>query len=169
MSSTDFLDFFKNAAEGTKIDLGTSSSRGGIDSIAGSNEDIQSGQSTQDIIDISRFRERINGLLSSNVQNQIHDNLIGLGNASVDISKALSEQDSKVQEQFRQLTDFLNSFNERVSGQLIDLGGSVSDASAAATESNNPLGFIFDNPLLFGLGTGGLVVGGIVLILLLKR
>ena len=51
---------------------------------------IRSGESTRDITNnLTKLRETY-GLLSFNTQNLIHDNLIGLGKASIDISSALS-------------------------------------------------------------------------------
>ena len=98
-------------------------------------------------------------------------NQLLLGQASVDISKALTEQSSQVQEQFGSLNQWLTDFQAQVSSQLTQLGGSVTDASNAAGQDNgsNPLGFLFENPLFLGLGVGGLAVGGIALLLLLKR
>jgi len=49
-------------------------------------------QGTIDVINIARNLETQNTLLSTDVQNVIHSNLIGLGEASVDISEALNRQ-----------------------------------------------------------------------------
>ena len=101
-------------------------------------------------------------------------NLLGLGQASVDISSALSEQIA-IREQQRVQTNEaianqaarIGQINERVSTQLTQLGNSLKNIGSG--QGFEPLKFLTDNPLLGGIGVGGLAVGGIVLLLLLRR
>jgi len=99
---------------------------------------IQSGQSTMDIITQNRERTRATSLLSSQTQDLIHQNLIGLGEASIDISAALNRQigirESQRDETYsviNKITEWIGKIDERLSGQVVDLGVSVSDVSQA--------------------------------------
>jgi len=60
-----------------------------------------------------------------------------------------------------------NDFITNVQGQLNDFKENLKIPSQGG--SFDPIKFITDNPLLAGIGTGSLIVGGIVLFLLLKR
>jgi len=100
-------------------------------------------------------------------------NLLGLGEASIDISNALSqqvaireEQLARTQEAIRNQQILTDSINERLSRQTTQLGESLKDLS---TSTFDPIKFFTDNPLIGGIGIGGLVVGGVVLLILLKR
>lgn len=103
---------------------------------------IQSGQSTMDIITQNRERTRATSLLSSQTQDLIHKNLVGLGEASIDISAALNRQIGIREDQrgetfsiIDKLTDYISEVNNRLSTQTTELGESVSDVSQAiATE-----------------------------------
>ena len=99
-------------------------------------------------------------------------NLIGLGEASVDISKALNEQIT-IREQQRAIDVEtvsnqqiqINQLNERLSRQVQELGDSLKDIGSGGFD---PIKFFTDNPLFLGLGVGGLAVGGVVLFLVLR-
>ena len=99
-------------------------------------------------------------------------NLLGLGQASIDISGALSEQVQireeqrvKTQEQISNLAIATGQINERLSQQVTELGESLKGISA---EAFDPIKFFTDNPLIGGIGIGGLLVGGVVLLLVLR-
>lgn len=103
----------------------------------------------------------------------VTQNLLGLGQASIDISGALSEQvtireqqRARTQEQIRNQSIAIGEINERVSRQLIELGDSLGGIS---TGGFDPIKFFTDNPLFAGISIGGLLVGGVVLLLLLRR
>ena len=153
---------------GGNIDIGTSTSRGGQS--FGESEFIQSGQSTRDIIEQTQQIQRRNLLGSVNVQELIHENLIGLGKASVDISEAVGEQ-IRIREQQKQAAEssrqqLREDFEETkgiLSEQVVNLG-----KIPAAGSGFDPIGFFTNNPLLLGLSAGGLAVGGIALLLLIK-
>ena len=99
-------------------------------------------------------------------------NLIGLGEASVDISKALNEQIT-IREQQRAIDVEavsnqqiqINQLNERLSKQVSELGQALSNLGSGGFD---PIKFLFDNPIFAGIGIGGLAVGGVVLLLVLK-
>lgn len=114
---------------------------------------IESGYSTQQLISQNRESEQISGLLSSQTQNLIHENLIGLGESSIDISAALNEQvgirEAQRAETFgviNTLGNYIAEINERLSTQTTELGESVIDVSEAVTvqESQKAAGSIFD-------------------------
>jgi len=95
-------------------------------------------------------------------------NLIGLGQASLDISGALSEQVAireeqlaRTQESIRNNQILQTSINEQFTKALGDLG--------LGQGGFDPIKFFTDNPLIGGIGIGGLAVGAVVLLLLLKR
>jgi hypothetical protein len=108
-------------------------------------------------------------------QSQDIVNLFKLGSASQDLSGAIAQQAQVREEQraetfssINSLSEIVGQVNERLSTQVTNLGESVQQASSAASGKDNPLGFLTQNPLLFGLGVGGLAVAGIVLIIALK-
>jgi len=99
-------------------------------------------------------------------------NLLGLGQASLDISKALNEQitirenqRAIDQEAARNNQILQNSINEAFTTTLGDIGKSISDIGKGGFD---PIKFITDNPLLGGIGIGGLAVGAVVLFLVIK-
>jgi len=83
-----------------------------------------------------------------------------LGQASVDISKALGEQVTIRETQRAETLGLIGEINKRLSGQVTALG--------ETGKGLDPLKFLTDNPLLLGLSAGGIAVGAIVLIILLK-
>jgi len=96
-----------------------------------------------------------------------------LGQASVDVTNALSEniqiredQRARDNEAVANQQIQINQINERLSGQVTDLGQSLEDLASGAS---NPLEFLTQNPLFLGLGIGGIAVGAIVLLLLIKK
>ena len=95
-----------------------------------------------------------------------------LGRASVDISQALSEQvaireqqRAVDQEALRNTQINIEQINERLSQQVVELGQSLTGFS---TGGFDPIKFFTDNPLIGGIGLGGLLVGGAVLLLVLR-
>lgn len=96
-----------------------------------------------------------------------------LGLASIDISQALSEQIAIREQQRARDNEALQNtqihieqINERLSRQVTELGQSITDISKGGFD---PIKFFTDNPILGGIGIGGLAVGAIVLLLVLKR
>lgn len=92
---------------------------------------------------------------------------VELGLASIDISQALSEQVAireqqlaRTQEQIRNQSIALGQINERLSRQVTELGQSLGGF--------DPVKFFTDNPVIGGIGIGGLLVGGVVLLLVLR-
>jgi len=99
-------------------------------------------------------------------------NLLGLGQASIDISTALSEQVAIREEQLARTQEAIrnqqisqNVINEAFTKSLGDLTKAFGDIGQGGFD---PIKFITDNPLLGGIGIGGLLVGGVVLFLVLK-
>ena len=116
---------------------------------------------TTDLFD--KFLTSISSVFTAATQERIE-----LGEASVDISFALSEQiaireQQRVidQEQVAKQALEIQQINDRLSTQITELGQSAS--------SFDPIKFFTDNPLVGGIGVGGLLVGGVVLLLLIRR
>ena len=116
-------------------------------------------------------------IIIENLKNQFFDltrlNLIGLGEASLDISSALNEnitirerQRAEDVEQVNNQQIQINQLNERLSKQVSELGESLKNIGSGGFD---PIKFLTDNPIFAGIGIGGLVVGGVVLFLVLKR
>ena len=111
-----------------------------------------------------------------NLKNSFFDltrlNLIGLGEASIDISTALNEQIT-IREQQRAIDIEqannqqiqINQLNERFSRQLSELGDALKNIGSGGFD---PIKFLFDNPIFAGIGIGGLAVAGVVLLVVLK-
>ena len=99
-------------------------------------------------------------------------NLLALGAASEDISLALNENIT-IREQQRAIDVEtvsnqqiqINQLNERVSRQLQELGDSLKDIGSGGFDI---IKFFTDNPIFAGIGIGGLAVGGVVLLLVLR-
>ena len=97
---------------------------------------------------------------------------IALGEASIDISKALNEQIT-IREQQRAVDVEsvanqqiqINQLNERFSRQLSELGDALKNIGSGGFD---PIKFLFDNPIFAGIGIGGLLVGGVILLVVLK-
>lgn len=127
--------------------------------------DLQAPKLSTDLF--QRFNESLSSILTGFTQERQL-----LGEASIDISQALSEQvtireQQRVfdQEALRNTQLALGEINERVSRQLIELGNSFSGIS---TGGFDPIKFFTDNPIIGGIGIGGLLVGGVVLLLVLR-
>ncbi len=107
-------------------------------------------------------------------QSTVTQNLLGLGQASIDISGALSEQVA-IREQQRVQTNealenqaiALGQVNERLSTQIQEIGNSLKNIGSG--QGFDPLKFFTDNPILGGIGIGGLAVGAVVLLLVLRK
>ena len=135
---------------------------------------ISSGESTQTIIQNLQQRSFLLNLPQFNL-NEITKNianLIGLGEASIDISTAVNEQITIREEQRKRDIEQVNllaietgQLNERLSRQVQELGESLSNLGQGGFD---PIKFFTDNPLIGGIGIGGLAVGGIVLLLVLR-
>lgn len=145
--------------EGTTLDTGQT--------ITGQEGDtstsfIQSFQNLQNILQGGELPETFRQATTTR-------NLIDLGIQQT----IIGEQQTVFGGNIGDLSEALNILNERVSSQLSKLGESVTEASVAAGQAtasqSNPLSFLTNNPLLFGLGAGGLAVGAIALFILLKR
>jgi len=99
-------------------------------------------------------------------------NLLGLGQASIDISQALSEQVTireeqlaRTQEAIRNNQILQTNINEQFTKAFGDLTNTLGNVGQGGFD---PIKFFTDNPLLGGIGIGGLLVGGVVLLLVLK-
>ncbi len=135
---------------------------------------VESGLSTRNIIN------RIEAIIDRNLVGspqfqfeQVQVPLFELGQASLDISGALSEQVAireeqlaRTQEAIRNQQIFTDEVNQRLSQQVTELGQSLGDIGQGGFD---PLKFFTDNPLLGGIGIGGLAVGAVVLFLLIKK
>jgi len=100
-------------------------------------------------------------------------NLLGLGQASLDISSALNEQitirenqRATDQEAFTNQQILQTSINEGFTNALADISKSFGDIGKGGFD---PIKFFTDNPLIGGIGIGGLAVGAVVLLILLKK
>jgi len=85
--------------------------------------------------------------------------LVGLGEAAVGISGALSEQVAIREEQ-------LARTQEQIRNQQLAINAITEGRAGAGFD---PIKFFTDNPLIGGIGIGGLAVGGIILLILLRR
>jgi len=126
------------------------------------------------------FLERIPTLISEQqlltsvrTQQGIQKALAGLGEASLDISSALNEQITireqqidRINESLRNQQIFTTSVQEQTTKGLADITTAISDVGKGGFD---PLQFIQDQPLLSGIGVGGLAVGAVILLLLLRR
>ena len=99
--------------------------------------------------------------------------LFELGQASKNISSALNEQITIRENQRAVDNEALRnqqiaqaSINEQFTKSLGDISQSFSEISQGGID---PLKFLTDNPLIGGIGIGGLTVGAVVLLLLLRR
>jgi len=97
-------------------------------------------------------------------------NLIQLGLDTTALGQSTIDRFAETErnkEDITGLKSFVNEINDRLSGQVTDLGDSLGD------QGGDPLGDFIqglkDNPLLAGLGTGALIAGGVVLFLVLRR
>jgi hypothetical protein len=116
---------------------------------------IQSGQSTRDIISRGEELQRQQKLGSIDVQEQIHENLRGLGQASIDLSAAISQIAQKV------------SIPGQPQIQPKEESAEVATAAAKINESSLSEGFA---QIKNQLGSTGLLIGAAVLgIILLKK
>jgi len=90
-----------------------------------------------------------------------------LGEASVDISNALNRQIAIRESQRAETLGIIDRINERLTQQVTDLGKNLPGGDI------NPIDgivkFFTDNPILSGFSLGSLAVGGIVLLLLLRK
>ena len=112
------------------------------------------------------------GLPLTQRQQTTDTNLINLGFASLDISKALNEQVTirenqlaRTQESIRNNQILQTNVNESFTKTLGDISKSLSDIGKGGFD---PIKFFTDNPLIGGIGIGGLLVGGVVLLVVLK-
>jgi len=180
MASTQFLDNLL-ARQGETISIGTSVSRGGIDSIAGTNELIESDRPTIGLINNARILSLGNVLSSARnlqgIQKNLDlasQNLVDLGESQVNLSEALN-QNIQIRESQRQadlefaqqIQGQINETNERLSGQITQLGQAVVEQNQKAEESAQGGGFLD----AFKLPTGDdikkiAIIGGIGIVAL---
>jgi len=165
---TDFLKNIGNlSAFGGTVDLGTSESRGG--QVFGTNGGIESGLSTRNII--NRIEAIVDRNLVGSPQFQFEQVQVPL----FDLSKSINEQitirenqRAADQEQVRNQQIAQTSINEQFTNSLADLSKSLGDIGKGGGDFD-PIKFFTDNPLIGGIGIGGLAVGAVVLFLLIKR
>jgi len=105
-------------------------------------------------------------------QATVTENLLGLGQASIDISQALSEQVTiredqlaRTQEAIRNNQILQTNINEQFTKAFGDLTNTLGNIGQGGFD---PIQFFTDNPLIGGIGIGGLAVGAVVLFLVLK-
>ena len=99
-------------------------------------------------------------------------NLEALGQATIGLKAATDEQivirekQRKVDvDQVNNQQIQINQLNERLSRQVQELGDALKDIGSGGFD---PIKFFTDNPIFLGLGIGGLAVGGVVLLLVLR-
>ena len=139
---------------------------------------IQSGETTKQLENLSNFLlPQLNvPKVSADLFDRVRDNLsqtfteirdvlqlqtgqlVGLGEAAVGISGALSEQVTIREEQ-------LARTQEQIRNQQIAIEA-ISEGQAGA--AFDPIKFLTDNPLIGGIGIGGLAVGAVILLILLR-
>lgn len=105
-------------------------------------------------------------------QATVTTNLLALGDASKNITDALNEQITIRENQRAADNDaFLNqqilqtNINEGFTNALGDITKSLGDIGKGGFD---PIKFLTDNPLIGGIGIGGLAVGAVVLFLVIK-
>jgi len=151
-----------------------------VGSLFGTTTRTVTSTSTGEIIPTSVLNQRIadtslTNLSFTSIFDEIRtniDNLIGLGGASLDISSALNEQIT-IREQQRAIDVEqannqqiqINQLNERLSKQVSELGQAFSNIGSGGFD---PIKFFTDNPLIGGIGVGGLAVAGIAIFLVLR-
>ncbi len=135
---------------------------------------VESGLSTRTIIN------RIEAIIDRNLVGspqfqfeQVQVPLFNLQEASKNISDALNKQitirenqRAVDQEQVRNQQIAQNVINEGFTGALGDLTKSLGDVGKGGFD---PIKFFTDNPLIGGIGIGGLAVGAIILFLVLRK
>lgn len=134
---------------------------------------VETGTTTTFIERIPTLISEQNLLTSVRTQQGIQKALAGLGQASLDISSALNEQItireqtiSKTTEALKNQQLFTQSVQEKLNQDIAGLTKSISDLGKGGFD---PIKFFTDNPLIGGIGIGGLAVGAVVLLLLIKR
>jgi len=152
--------------EGTTLDTGQS--------ILGSGGGIESGLSTRNII--NRIQAIVDRNLIATPQfqfEQVQVPLFNLGEASKTLSDTINEQitirenqRAADQEQARNQQILQTSINEQFTNSLADLSKSLGDIGQGGFD---PIKFFTDNPLIGGIGIGGLAVGAVVLLVLLRK
>lgn len=178
--STPFLDFFKNAGTGTVVNIGTAQSRGAQDSIAGSAERISDKTiSSPSFQNAARTFQNIlaGGELPETFRESVTtNNLLALGESQKTLSSALNDQitirEEQRQETFGAISGLANivaEINNRLSGQVQQLGQSVTDASQAANQAQSTAEQQnFLESLTTGLGVSlpvlAAIVGGILIL-----
>lgn len=119
-------------------------------------EPIELGQT---MVPLEQVINHNSGLSTDNLQNQ---QLVNLGASQEELSETIQRQIDIRELQREEDQRQQEEKNALIAQQLEDLGRSVQDASTAA----NTGGF---TSFLSGIGTGGLIAGGIVLFILLRK
>ena len=178
-------DFFKNILNVNTTPSGLSAAAGDFSGFQESfaSSTIISGDATQlflsntpDFISSGAFTQAITNLIKNSFVDVTNRNLIALGDASRDASRALEDErivrenqrkEDNESAQNRQIQ--INQLNERLSLQVQELGQSLSELSESfSSGSFDPIKLLTDNPLIGGIGIGGLAVGAVVLLLVLR-
>jgi len=152
---------------GTTTDTGQSILGGGTGG------GVESGLSTRTIL--NQIQDLVDRNIVQSTQFQfekVQVPLFDLGQASQEISSALNQQ-IQIREQQRAVDQesvrnqqiLQTSINEQFTSSLGDLSKSLGDLGKGGFD---PIGFFTDNPLIGGIGIGGLLVGGVVLLVLLR-
>jgi len=135
---------------------------------------VESGLSTRRIIN------RIEAIIDRNLVGspqfqfeQVQVPLFNLDQATKGLSDAINEQitirenqRAADQEQVRNQQIAQTSINEQFTTSLGDLSKSLGDIGKGGFD---PIKFFTDNPLIGGIGIGGLAVGAVVLLVLLRK
>lgn len=127
---------------------------------------------------LARFQNILSGgeLPETFRQATFSANQLEIGGALNTLSLGLNEQINVRETQrtetnsaIQMLAGSVEEVNARISQQLQQLGQAVSQTAEGGKTNINPFAFLTENPLFAGIGVGGLAVGGIVLLLLLRR
>jgi len=137
-------------------------------------KEIESGLSTRRIL--NRIESLVDRNLIASPQFQfdkVQVPLFELGQATQEQSSALNEeialrerQRAVDNEALSNLQIQTNAINERLSSQVQELGTALTNIGTG--QGIDPIKFLTDNPLIGGIGIGGLLVAGVVLLVVLK-
>jgi len=133
---------------------------------------VESGLSTRRIL--NRIQDIVDRNLLQSTQFQFENIFVPLGQLGQNqetLSSALNEQITIREEQSAKAFEAIsnnqilqNSINEQLTKSLSDIGKSLGEG----TGGFDFIKFFTDNPLIGGIGIGGLLVGGVVLFLVVR-
>jgi len=134
---------------------------------------VESGLSTRNIL--NRIQDLVDRNLVQSTQFQFENvqvPLFNLGEASKNISDALNENITIRENQRVEINDalknnalFTTSVQEQLNEKIGDFQKQINDIGKGGLD---PIKFFTDNPFLGGIGIGGLAVGAVILLVLLK-